>query len=379
MTEVSIKSIDANNKQALQAFIDLPKSLYRNDPLWIAPLDLEQKELLTDHNHFFEHGHACYWLAYRGEQIVGRISAQIDTLYEPRHGRKVGYFGQFECVDDVQVAQVLLKQAEQWLSEQGCEAIHGPFNLSINASCGLLVDGFETPPYMMMGHAHRYYQNLLAACGYEKVKDLLAYRLELNSGPPEIAQKLKRRFQRKVTLGDIRRYPRSQAYELLRTLFNDAWHDNWGFVPFTESEFKAMGKNLNLIMDPRQAQIAYVDDKPVGMMVTLPDVNEAIRGLNGRLFPFGWVKMLWRLKVAKVSRVRVPLMGVSSQLHGGGLAGGVAFMLLINAWEMTMAAGYREAELSWILEDNKAIKDVIERVGGVVYKRYRVFEKVLSS
>ncbi|MCG8463565.1 MAG: hypothetical protein MI750_01780 [Xanthomonadales bacterium] len=379
MPELVLSSVDPKDGANLQRFIDVPKALYQDDPAWVAPLDMEQKELLTDHNHFFKHGKAAYWLARRGDQIVGRISAQIDELYEPIHKAKVGYFGLFECINDVEVAQALFTAAGQWLRERGCEAVHGPFNLSINASCGLLVEGLETPPYMMMGHARPYYPELLSACGFSKAKDLLAYRLDLALEFPPMATKLTKRFARNIKLGDIHDFPRKQAYSLMRDLFNDAWQGNWGFVPFTEEEFAAMGKNLNLIMDPRQAQFAYVDGEPVGMMVTLPDVNEALRGLNGRLLPFGWLKMLWRLKVRKVSRVRVPLMGVSSKLHGSNLAGGVAFMLLSNAWELAVEAGYSEAELSWILEDNKAIKDVIERVGGVVYKRYRIYEKSLLA
>ena len=377
MPELSLRSVDPKDGAHLQRFIDFPKSLYQDDPAWVAPLDMEQKELLTDHNQFFKHGKAAYWLVERDGVAVGRISAQVDALYEPIHQAKVGYFGLFECIDDVNVAKMLFAAAAEWLCEQGCEAVHGPFNLSINASCGLLVEGLDTPPYMMMGHAREYYPALLAACGFAKAKDLLAYRLDLSLEFPPTAVKLNKRFGRKIKLGDIHDFPREKAYSLMRDLFNDAWKGNWGFVPFTEEEFAAMGKNLNLIMDPRQAQFAYVDGEPVGMMVTLPDVNEALRGLNGRLLPFGWLKMLWRLKVRKVSRVRVPLMGVSSKLHGSNLAGGVAFMLLGNAWELAVEAGYSEAELSWILEDNTAIRDVIERVGGVVYKRYRVYEKSL--
>lgn len=375
----NIIRVDLKQRQQRQAFIDFPKELYRDDPAWVAPLDLEQTELVTPHNPFFRHGQAAFWLALQNDKVVGRISAQVDELYAPRHGQRVGYFGLFESIDDPDVATKLFQTAESWLREHNCESVHGPFNLSINQSCGLLIEGLDSPPYMMMGHARQYYPALLAAAGYTKAKDLLAYRLVLDSGPPPIALKLQQRFAKKVQLSNIQSMPRAQAYALLRDIFNDAWNDNWGFVPFTEEEFEVMGKSLNLIMDPRQAQLAYVDGQAVGMMVTLPDVYEAIRGLNGKLLPFGWARLLWRLKVKRVSRVRVPLMGVRSALHGGGLAGGVAFMLLIRAWELAMAAGYQEGELSWILEDNKAIKDVIERVGGYVYKRYRVYQKDLSS
>lgn len=378
MGSISIVAVALNDQRALRDFIDLPKRLYRDDPLWIAPLDLEQRELLSPaKNPFFEHGRAAFWLACRDGRVVGRISAQVDELYEKIHGDRVGYFGLLEAEDDAEVFQRLLEQAEVWLRQQSCLAVRGPFSLSINASCGLLVDGFNTPPYMMMNHAPAYYAKQLERCSYGKSKDLLAYHITMTGGPTSIARQIRRRYEKRVDLRTLDPRQREQGYELMREIFNDAWSANWGFVPFTKMEFQEMGKHLTLLMDPRQAQLAYVDGEAVGMMATLPNINEAITGLNGKLFPLGWARLLWRLKVRGVSGVRVALMGVRRHLHDTPVAGGVAFMMLARAWELSVDKGHDQAELSWILEDNTAIKGVIERIGGTVYKRYRIYEKSL--
>ncbi|GAB4181098.1 MAG: protein YghO [Wenzhouxiangellaceae bacterium] len=379
MTAIEVTSPDPSRRRDLNAFIQFPKRLYAADPLWIAPLDLEQRETLGRKNPFFEHAHGRLWLAWRNGQVVGRIAAHVDQLYEQTHGEKVGWFGFFECEDQAEIAATLLDHAASWLRGQGCTRVRGPFNPSINGCCGLLIDGFDTPPYMMMPHTPPHYPALVAAAGFEPAQELLAYRLDLADPMPAATRRLVQRFQKRIELRSLAEFDRAKGFALMRDIFNDAWQHNWGFVPFTENEFNAMGKELTLVMDSRQAQLAFLDGRAVGMMATVPDINQAIRGLNGKLLPFGWFHFLKRLKGRGVNRVRVPLMGVRSELHGTSMAAGVAFCMLARAWDLSLEKGIVEAEMSWILKDNKPIRDVIERIGGKAYKRYHIYEKSLSS
>ena len=365
-------------KQDLQRFIDLPKRLHAGDPNWIAPLDMELRELLDKKQPYHAHAESAQWLATDDGRTVGRISAQIDHLHEQQHGERVGYFGLLEAEDRDDVFQALLDTACAWLRERGCSSVRGPFDLSINARCGLLVDGFDRPPYVMMGHAPPHYRTRIEACGFAGARDLLAYRLDVNRPTPAIARKLARKYDSRIRLRHMGWTGRRRDLDAMRRIFNDAWAGNWGFVPFTRAEFKKMGQELLLVANRRQAQIADWDGEPGAIMVTLPNLNEAARGLDGRLLPLGWLRLLWRLKVRGVSGIRVALLGVRRDLQGSPAASALAFLLLNRAWELAGADGHTEAELSWILEDNHNIRDIIEHVGGVAYKRYRIYEKVLE-
>jgi hypothetical protein len=361
----------------LDKFISAPSAIYRDDPNWVPPLRFEQKQRLTEKNPFFEHARWQAWTAQRQGQIVGRISAQIDDLYQQQHGKAVGYFGMLEAGDDPDLFARLLATAEDWLRDQGMDSIRGPFNLSINEECGLLVEGFETPPYIMMGHARPWYGRHVEAAGYHKATDLLAYDINPAFETPRIMQRLLDRETRHVQVRGLRRRQLKQELEILRDIFNDAWQDNWGFVPFTAAEFADIGELLTLLVDDSFVQIAEIDNRPVAMIVAMPNINEAIRDLDGRLLPFGWLKLIWRLKVRHPKTARVPLMGIRREFHNTALGAALTFKVVDAVrWNLDKR-GIRNVEMSWILEGNNRIRSFIKTCGGTISKRYRLYEKQL--
>lgn len=364
-------------KAAECAFWALPQRLYRDDPHWVAPLLLERHELLSARNPLFEHARQQAWLAWRGKEVIGRISAQVDTLYEQTHGQRVGYFGLLEAQDDPAAFAALLGTAEDWLRGQGMVEVRGPFNLSINEECGLLVDGFDTPPMVMMGHARPYYAPRIEAQGYAKAKDLLAYIVDTDFRFSPAALRVLERERDKVSLRpvDFRHLDRDIA--ILRDIFNDAWAGNWGFVPFTEAEFKALGQLVRWLVDPGFVQIAEVAGEPVAMIAVLPNINEAIADLNGRLLPLGWARLLWRLKVRHPRSVRVALMGVRQRVQRTRLGTALAMLVIDAARQTALRHGATRAEMSWILEDNRGMRSIIESLGSRCYKRYRIYGKAL--
>ena len=361
----------------LARFIAAPAPIYRDDPNWVAPLHFEQKQRLTSKNPFFEHARWQAWTAQRQGRIVGRISAQVDDLYQKQHGERVGYFGMLEALDDPALFTRLLETAENWLQEQGIRTIRGPFNLSINEECGLLIEGFDTPPYIMMGHARPWYAGHIEATGYHKGTDMLAYEIEPDFEAPRVMTRLIDRETRHVQVRCLRRRQLQEELEILRDIFNDAWQENWGFVPFTAAEFADIGELLTLLVDDSLVQIAEIDGRPVAMIVAMPNINEAIRDLNGRLLPFGWAKLLWRLKVRHPQSARVALMGVRREFQNTRLGAALAFRVIDAVrWGM-VKKGIRKVEMSWILEDNAGMRNIIETIGGRQTKRYRVYEKSL--
>jgi hypothetical protein len=366
-----------SGRRQLDEFIRLPWAIYRSDPNWVPPLLFEQKQRLTAHNPFFEHARWQAWTARYNGRLVGRISAQIDRLYHDRHGQKVGYFGMLEADDNTELFATLLRTAEKWLRDQGMQRVSGPFNLSINEECGLLTDGFDTPPYIMMGHARPYYARQVEAAGYAKAKDLLAYHIAADFEAPHIMTRLTEKAARRVSVRVLRRKQLGQELEILRDIFNDAWFNNWSFVPFTEAEFADIGEMLTLLVDDDFVQIAEINGRPVAMIVALPNINEIIRDLNGRLLPFGWLKLLWRLKVRYPTTARVPLMGVRQEYQHTPLGPALAFMVIDAVRQGLIRRGIRTVELSWILEDNDGMRNIIETIGGSAYKRYRIYEKDL--
>jgi hypothetical protein len=270
--------------------------------------------------------------------------------------------------------------AEAWLKGRGMRRVTGPFSLSINDDSGLLVDGFDTPPSMMMGHHLPYYARHLEATGYRKAKDLIAYDFDVAEDWPPAARRMTTRLEKTVGVRirpiDMRRF--HEELELLRDIFNDAWADNWGFLPWTEDEVKALGRDIRLLVSSDNFAIGEVDGEPAAMVVTLPNINEAIHDLGGRLLPFGIVKLLWRLKVKGLRSGRMPLMGVRRRYHGTSKGAALAMGVIARVCDNAKRNGFVRGELSWILEDNKPIRDVIELVGGRPYKTYRVYEKALA-
>jgi hypothetical protein len=310
---------------------------------------------------------------------VGRISAQIDRLHIDRYQDATGFFGMLEAEDNSLTFRTLLGTAESWLRNQGMQRISGPFNLSINQELGLLIDGFNTPPSMMMGHARPYYSARIEENGYQKEKDLLAYILvssefKMTSAAKRIAAGAKDR----IHIRGLQKSNFINELEIIRDIFNDAWSQNWGFIPWTEAEFEHLGKDLKMLADEELVKIAEVDGKPAAFMVVLPNINEIIRDLNGRLLPFGWLKMLWRLKIKYPKSARIPLMGVRSQYHDSLMGAALAFGIFAEVHQPALKRGIKEAELSWILEDNMRMRNIIESISGRVYKTYRIYSKQLT-
>lgn len=367
-----------NDRRQLRQFIRLPWSIYSNDPVWVPPLLLERKEHLSPRNPYFDHAQYQSWIAYRDGNAVGRISAQIDQLHLEHHQENEGFFGMIEAEDNAETFKALLNTAETWLRDHGMRRILGPYNLSINQESGLLVDGFDTPPCLMMGHARPYYRTRIEENGYQKAKDLFAYIIDANFDHSAAMQAIVKRAKKRVTVRSLRKSNYYEEMKIIEDIFNDAWSENWGFIPFTEAEFKQLAKDFKLILDLELIKIAEVDGAPAAFMVTVPNINEAIRDLNGRLLPFGWIKLLWRLKVRYPQTARIPFMGVRKQYHGSLLGAALAFMVIIDGQPHGIKRGLKKVELSWILEDNKGTRDIIESIGAVVYKRYRIYSKDLT-
>ncbi len=364
-------------RKQLKQFIALPQRIYADDPNWVAPLLFEQLHRFTEKSPFFQHARWQAWVVRRGSRVVGRISAQIDELYRDTLGVEVGFFGSIEAEDDPEIFGLLLDTAENWLRERGIKQIRGPFNLSINEECGLLIDGYERPPFVMMGHARKYYANRIEAAGYSKAKDLFAYELNPDFEAPEIMRKLLKNIGNEVHVRQLRRKQLKEDLAILRDIFNDSWSRNWGFTPFTEAEFSDIGELLTLLVDDDFIQIAEIDGHPVAMIVALPNINQAIKDLHGRLLPIGWLKLLWRLKIKYPDTARVMLMGVRKQYQRSRLGPALAFLVIDKVRQALIRRNIKNVEMSWILEDNEGMKGILEAIGGDPYKTYRIYEKSL--
>ena len=374
--KVEIREVSA--KQALNAFIRIPWSIYKDDPNWVPPLIVERKEAFSAKHPYFKHAVWKAWIAYRDGKPVGRISAQVDQLHQQQHEGKTGFFGLIEAPDDDEVFTALFETAENWLRSQGMQQISGPFNLGINQEVGILVDGFDTPPYVMMGHSPRYYDAAIKRCDYQQAQDLLAY--ELDSGTltiPRVMQSLIKRSGERIQVRNLDRKNKDAELEVMRDIFNDAWQNNWNFVPFTREEFTAVGKELLMVVPKDFIQIAKIDGEDSAFVVLLPNINEVIANLNGRLLPFGWAKLLWHLKVKFPKSGRVPLMGVRQKYQNTRFGPALAYMTIKGATDAGKARGLERAEMSWILDHNHGVRNIIESIGGEISKRYRMYEKDL--
>ena len=374
-SEVIVRSVTSYREMGV--FIDIPWSIYSDDPMWVPPLRLERRLHFSRFNPFFKHGEWQAWIAYRNEQPVGRISAQIDQLHRERYGGDTGHFGLFECIDDKEVAAALIHMAEAWLTERQTKHVTGPFNLSINQECGILVEGFDKPPMVMMPHSRRWYGSLLEEQGYRPAKDLLAYWVELDFKVPRLMNALIGKFADQVHLRRLRRDKFSEELEVLRDIFNDAWSENWGFVPFTQAEFAELGAILRLLVPDDCIQIAEVDGVPAAFMVALPNLNEIFAQLNGHLFPFGWIRLIRIRSKGGVRTGRIPLMGVRRRFHNTPLGMALAFMVIDAPRELGRGMAVQAMELSWILEDNKPMRAILDSLGCREYKRYRIYQKTL--
>ncbi len=372
---IDIVKVDSRRKR--DTFILLPRSLYKNDPVWVPPLLLERRMHLSPKNPYFEHADSCLWVAYRNGKPVGRISAQVDRLHLEQHRDDTGFWGMIEAEDNLETFRALLETAENWLKDKGVRRARGPFNLSINQECGLLVEGYDTPPAVMMGHALPYYHRLIKECGYQKEKDLLAYTISAGFEPSPAMQTIIKRTEKHIRVRKLRKKFFKEELSTIQTIFNDAWSKNWGFIPFTEKEFKHLGDDLKLLVNEDFIGIAEVDGEPAAFMVVLPNLNEAIKACNGRLLPFGWLKLLWRMKIIHPTTARIPLMGIRREYQNSLLGAGLAYRLIGDLQNPVVRYGIKNVELSWILEDNTGMRKIIENISGNPYKTYRIYDKQL--
>jgi hypothetical protein len=368
----------AKGKVLLRDFLDVVSYIYRDDSRYVRSLDMDMRDRLSRKNPFFEHAEGVIFVAYRNGKPVGRCSAQIDREHLARHQDDAGFFGFLDTIDDPEVARELLTRAEAWLIAQGMKVARGPMSLSINEEMGCLIDGFDTPPMLLMPHHRTYQGGLIEQAGYGKLKDVFAWKYVPGEVPPrarratEEIEKLPEISVRMLDKGHMERDTR-----IVMEIFNDAWSDNWGFVPLTENELKKMAADFKLLLVPELTLLVSIDQEPVGIAVALPNINPMIRDLNGKLGPIEIAKLLWRLKVQGPDQARLIILGIKKKLrHVRKYAGLSAFMYSrIN--DAGRKIGIRFGELSWTLEDNGPINVGIKLMGGKVYKTYRVYEKNL--
>lgn len=374
-----------SGKSDLKAFIDLPWRLYANDPHWVPPLKGEVKELLTPgKNPFFGHAEAQYFLARRNGRIVGRISAHIDRLalgqpLDQGMGPGTGNFGMFEA-EDAAVGKALIAKAEDWLRDKGMTRSLGPLSLSIWEEPGLLIQGHDHPPTVMMGHNSPAYQAMIEGEGYAPVKQLKTYELDITRPFPPLIQRIVQSGEKnpRIRIRNVDKSRFDAEAAIILGILNDAWGNNWGFVPITDEEVAHTGKKLKPIVFEDLIMIAELDGEPVAFMMTLPDLNEATRTLNGSLLPFGWIKLLRWLRKPKVRTMRVPLMGVVQRLQSSRMASQLAF-IMIEHIRRNATANYAatRGEIGWVLDDNQGMNAIAEAIDSKVNKVYQIYEKAL--
>lgn len=373
------------NKADLKAFVDLPYRLYANDPHWVPPLKNDVRDLLTpDKNPWFEHGEAQFFLAERGRQAVGRISAHLDMLAlqqppEQGMGPGTGNWGMFEA-EDYDSAAALIAAAENWLRTKGMSRSLGPLSLSIWDEPGLLTKGHDHPPTVMMGHHSANYAAWISAAGHTPAKTLHTWELDISKKFPELVQRIVASGERNPRI-KIRNVDKSRFDEeaaLILGILNDAWSSNWGFVPLTDAEVAHVGKKLKPLVFSDLIMIAEVEGEAVAFMITIPDLNEKLIHMGGSLFPFNWAKLLWWLRAPRVRTMRVPLMGVLKKLQATRLASQLAFMMIEYIRSNSHAHyGGTRGEIGWILDDNQGMNAIAEAIDSHINKSYLIYEKAL--
>jgi len=366
-----------SDKKGLDQFILFPWKVYKGNPNWVPPLISELKFILGDKNPFFHHAEAAYFLARKDGDIVGRIAAIVDRNHINIHKEQAGFFGYFECLPDVSIAQGLLKAAAAWLRERDIEIMRGPMNPSTNDECGFLLEGFDSPPMIMMTYTPQYYLDYMETCGLTKSKDLYAFISiiqDVSAGGrlEKLASGVRARVPGlNVRPANMRQFGRE--LEIVKDIYNSAWSDNWGFVPMTDEEIESMAKRLKPLIVPELLLMAEVNGSPAAFFMAVPDYNQVLSKINGRLGPIGIVKFLWYSR--KVSDIRVLTVGVKEEYRKKGIEG----LLYLESFKAALRKGYKRAEMSWVLEDNVLAQRGCELMGGKLYKKYRIYEKKLQG
>ena len=364
----------------LDDFIRAGHVVFAPDPHWVPPLELMIREQLTPaKNPFFEHAEGALFTAWRNGQLCGRVSAQIDREHLKRYDDATGFFGFFDTLDDPEVARALLDAAAAWLKQHGMRRMRGPLSLSINEEVGLLVEGFDTPPMVMMSHSRPYQGGLCEGWGLSKAKDVLAWRYAVTDLPPravrareEIA-KLPEVRVRTANTKDIDKELRAALQ-----IQDDAWRENWSHVSMTPNEVRAVVDALKLLINDKLWIMADIEGEPAGMCIALPNMNESIADLGGKLLPIGWAKLLWRLKVKRPKTARLCLLGIKKKYRNVKRYGALAMAMIAEVQTQGRALGVEWGELSWTLEDNAPVNMAIRMMRGEIYKRYRLYEKALE-
>ena len=383
MSQITIRPVQTQPDR--RAFVDLPFRLYRDDPNWVPPLKREALGLITPgKNGWFSHAKAQLFLAEQDGRVVGRISAHIDTLAltmpaDQGFGPGVGQWGLMEAERE-EVFRALLARAEDWLRVEGMTAALGPISMSIWEEPGLLVQGFDHPPTVMMGHAKTEYQGWVEAAGYASVKTLLTYELAITKPFPPLVRRIVQSGEKnpRIRIRGVDKSRFDEEAAIILKILNDAWSGNWGFVPLTPPEIADVGVKLKPIVYADLIRIAELDGRPVAFMITLPDLNERLKPLGGSLLPFGWAKLLLWLRKPRVRTVRVPLMGVVRELQASRMASQLAFMM-IEYVRAASAANYgaSRAEIGWILDDNQGMRAIADTLESRVNKEYRIYRREL--
>ena len=374
-----------SGKADFDAFIDVAYRINAQDPAWVPPLRSEVVALLTPgKNPFHEHATIQLFLARRGGRVTGRISAHIDHLAlaqpaEQGMGPGTGNWGLLEAEDEA-TARALIAAAEQWLRDQGMKRVLAPLSLSVWEEPGLLTKGFEQSPTVMMGHNLPAYQGWIEGDGYALAKKLFTYELDITKSFPPLIQRIVQSGEKnpRITIREVEIRHFDRDSRILIDILNDAWSANWGFVPFTESEIVHTGKKMRPLVREDLIMIAEYDGRPVAFMMVLPDFNEPVKAIGGKLFPFGWAKLLWWLRKPKVRTMRVPLMGVLKEYQASRLASQLAFMMIeyIRRAAVSEYNGTR-GEIGWILDDNQGMNAIADAINSHVNKEYRIYQKAL--
>jgi len=370
----TVEIVPVTTKAHLRRFVELPYELYRTDPYWVPPLRRDEyRRLSPRHNPFHEHAEMDLWLAVRGGRAAGRIAAIEDRLHNERHGERVAWFGFLEAADEA-VASALLSTVEAWGRARGASIVRGPASPSLNESAGLLVDRFDEDPYILMPHNPPQYAGFVERAGYTKVKDLLAWTLDLTvplaARIQRVADRVARRRDLVVRPVDMRQFDRDLG--IIKDIYRTAWQDNWGFVPPTDSEIRQLAVDLKPIVDPDLVLFVELAGRPVAYSVAIPDANQVLKKMGGRLLPFGLVHFLRRRAI--ITRARLLLLGVLPELRYMGLYP----LLVAENHRRAVARGYTRGEMSWTLEDNDEINSGIEAAGGRRHKTYRLYDKALN-
>ncbi len=375
---IEILELGADKKRK-RDFLDVVDVIYASDPNYVRPLDMEITDKLdTKKNPFFEHAEGTAWVAYRDGRPVGRITAQIDHEHLKRYQDDAGFFGYFDTIDDADVAKALLEEAAKWLRARSMKTIRGPYSLSINEELGVLIDGFGDPPVIMMPHHLPYQSKRIEDAGFAKLKDFYAWKYEVGSVPPR-AQKAHDDIAGMSEISTRQLNPKDVANELniIMDIFNDAWSDNWGFVPATPKELEKAAQDLKLILMPEITRIVSIDGEPAAVALGLPNLNEITRDFRGKLGPVQLAKLLYRLKIKGPESGRLYILGIKKKWRSVRKYAGLSAYLYVQMNRSAHLLGMKRGELSWTVEDNAPINVAIKLMGGKIYKTYRVYERTL--